>query len=454
MKSFSENRNANRIRLVLGFFGMALANVSFLLAAGTPLIDGPLEDTWVVAGKGIEVIPVEGQPFTRAFKVSVPVKPEKAWDVQIEGRSRAAVPSGMIEISFALRSRSPHPEQLCTVGVKLLTRPKAENLGRFEARAGNIWKTLKFYTPIQKALPENTVALALMFGGEVQELEIANISVTLLSENELAAAKAEALRQQWQVVSNRPRIEGLPALTAGQSWKMTFADEFDDGTLDEAKWNIGEGKRHDAMRSRKAVALDGKGSLVVSIFREDKTFYDGWIDSEKKFSQTYGFWTARMKMHKSTGHWCAFWLQTPTTTQVNGNGRDGTEIDIMEKPWQNEEVNHALHWDGYGKDHRSSGIRSSTPDILEGWHTFSLLWTPEFYVFYVDDREVWRTRDGGVCQVPAHIRLTDEAQASAQSWAGDVREATLPDSWSVDYVRVYQCVDAQGKDLWIPPEKP
>jgi hypothetical protein len=64
---------------------------------------------------------------------------------------------------------------------------------------------------------------------------------------------------------------------------------------------------------------------------------------------------------------------------------------------------------------------------------YALLWTPEEYVFYVNDREVWRTRAGGVSQVPQFIKLTEEIG----KWGGDIAQAELPDFFEVEYVRVY-----------------
>ena len=43
-----------------------------------------------------------------------------------------------------------------------------------------------------------------------------------------------------------------------------------------------------------------------------------------------------------------------------------------------------------------------------GFHKYSLLWTPEYYVFYVDDVAVWKTSAGGVSRVPEYLRLTVE----------------------------------------------
>ena len=57
-------------------------------------------------------------------------------------------------------------------------------------------------------------------------------------------------------------------------------------------------------------------------------------------------------------------------------------------------------------------------------------------MFYVDGKEVWRTSEGGVCQSPEYVKLTNEVG----DWAGDIKKATLPDYFEVDYVRVYDAV--------------
>ena len=99
-----------------------------------------------------------------------------------------------------------------------------------------------------------------------------------------------------------------------------------------------------------------------------------------------------------------------------------------------------LHWEGYGKDHKSAGIKFSRPGVMEGWHTFSLLWLPTEYVFYVDGEETWRTSASGVSQVPEHIKLTEEIGA----WGGKIQNASLPHNCEVDYVRVYEAKAAQA----------
>jgi len=241
----------------------------------------------------------------------------------------------------------------------------------------------------------------------------------------------------------------LPPAPAGQTWKLVWHDEFDGTKLDETKWDVPEYKRRDVWWSRKAVALDGKGHLVISMLKEGDKYYDGCARTKGKFEHTFGYYVARIRLQKQPGHWSAFWMFGDGVGKIGNGGMDGTEIDIMEKPWLDDRVQHALHWDGYGKAHRSKGHVPRVPGVMQGWHTFSLLWTPDEYVFYVDGKETWRTKAGGVCQRPLYLKLSDEAQF--KGWAGDVRKAKLPDAFLTDYVRVYDLVDARtGQPVMKP----
>ncbi len=247
-------------------------------------------------------------------------------------------------------------------------------------------------------------------------------------------AAALCLGQQFEIKDE------LPQPPPGKVWKLVWHDEFDGTELDRTKWEIPEGPRRDGYWTAKAVALDGKGHLVIKTFQQDGKFYDACIRTRGKFEHTFGYYVARIRLQRQPGHWSAFWLYNASVNKVGDEGRDGTEIDIMEKPWLDERVQHALHWDGYGRQHRSAGKVSKVPGVMDGFHTFSLWWKPDEYIFYVDGKETWRTNAGGVCQVPLYIKLSDEVG----KWAGDIRQAKLPDEFLVDYVRVYDLIDAPG----------
>jgi beta-glucanase (GH16 family) len=231
--------------------------------------------------------------------------------------------------------------------------------------------------------------------------------------------------------------DAIPPPTEGKTWKLVWHDEFDGDRLDESKWDVPpDGRRRDAWWMRKAISLDGKGHLVISTLEEGDKYIDGCVRTRGKFEHAFGYWVARIELQSQPGHWSAFWLMGSGVGKIGDGGRDGTEIDIMEKPWLDDRVQHALHWDGYGKAHRSEGKVAHVPGVMKGFHTFGLLWTPQQYVFYVDGKETWRTTAGGVCQVPLYIKLSDEVG----KWGGDIRKAKLPDRFVVDYVRVYDQV--------------
>lgn len=233
--------------------------------------------------------------------------------------------------------------------------------------------------------------------------------------------------------------DSLPKAPNGKTWKLAWHDEFDGKKLDDKKWEVPETKRRDGWWSRKAVSLDGKGHLLVSTMKQGDRYLDACLRTRGKFEHAFGYYVARIKLQRQPGHWSAFWLFNKSVHQVGNDGRDGTEIDILEKPWLDDRVQQTLHWDGYGKGHKSAGNVAKVPGVMDGFHTFALWWKHDEYIFYVDGKETWRTRAGGVCQVPLYIKLSDEIG----HWAGKIADAKLPDRFVVDYVRVYDVVDAE-----------
>jgi beta-glucanase (GH16 family) len=230
----------------------------------------------------------------------------------------------------------------------------------------------------------------------------------------------------------------LPPAPEGKQWSVVFQDEFDGAALDAEKWDVPEYQRRDGWWSRESISLDGEGNLRMAVLKQGDKFLDGCVRTRGKFEHAFGYYVARVRLQKEQGHWSAFWLYNDSVGSEVDEGRDGTEIDIFEKPFLDDRVQQTLHWDGYGEKHKSEGFVAEVPGVMDGWHTFSLLWTPEEYVFYVDGEETWRTSAGGVCQVPLYLKISDEIG----EWAGDIRKAALPDDFLVDYVRVYDLIDA------------
>lgn len=243
-------------------------------------------------------------------------------------------------------------------------------------------------------------------------------------------------RDEWDIETD------LPKLAAGKELKLVWSDEFGGEKIDDTKWEVlGDSKRRDHWWLKEDSYLDGEGNLVLRTKKAGKRYSSGAVRTMGKFEHKSGYFQCRCILPVEEGHWAAFWLMCNGVTSIGNEGRDGTEIDIMEWPWRDGRVQHTLHWDGYGKAHKSKGKVSKTAGLSEGYHTFGLLWTEDEYVFYVDGRETWRTSAGGVSQVPEYIKLSEEIG----DWGGDIKKAHLPDYFIVDHVRVYDIVETGKK---------
>ena len=228
----------------------------------------------------------------------------------------------------------------------------------------------------------------------------------------------------------------------GNAYALTFEDEFEGTELDTTKWErCPEWKRQDlnCYWDDECSTVNGDGTLVITSEYRDGNYYMGAIRSKNKFSQAYGYFEVRCTLNEVPGYWTAFWLMGENVGNVDGSGVDGTEIDIMESAYFGRGINHALHWDGYGEHHSSIGAQTKNSKVYDGeYHTFSLLWTEEEYVFYIDREECWRTeakKAGGICQNPLYLKFT----AETGSWTASALDVTkFPTSVSVDYIKVYE----------------
>lgn len=243
--------------------------------------------------------------------------------------------------------------------------------------------------------------------------------------------KACFLLAALAVLASRPALAEPPSA----DYKLAWADEFNGKELDTTKWEYrGLGPRRKAINSKECVALDGQGNLVLTTKRVDDKLYTAMIGTAGKYETAFGYFECRVKLQQQQGHWSAFWLQSPTMTEVADPKDVGTEIDVFEYlAREPEKIQTNLHWNGYGKDHKHAGHVTNEKSLPEGWHTVGFEWTPDEYIFFLDGKETWRT-DKAVSHVKEYIILSLEVD----SWGGDISKAQLPDSLLVDYVRVYK----------------
>jgi len=236
---------------------------------------------------------------------------------------------------------------------------------------------------------------------------------------------------------------------------LVWSDEFDGTVIDDTKWERLEYNRRnndagpDGWWSNEDSYLDGEGHLVIRVRQianvntddDSCDFSVGMVRSHSKFEKLYGKFEISCQLPTQQGWWVAFWMMQGNVSSTANAGVDGSEVDIMEGFGWSDKINQAIHWDGYGTAHKSRSTAKYPAGIRDGYHTYTLEWYPGIYIFYIDGSESWRSTGGGVCNQKGYIKVTGELSteswAIADYWAKTPYGTAYPDSFMVDYVRVY-----------------
>jgi beta-glucanase (GH16 family) len=231
-------------------------------------------------------------------------------------------------------------------------------------------------------------------------------------------------------------------------YKLVWFDEFKGHSLDTNKWDYWlTGHRRSAVNATNAVSVT-HGHVTITSYTQDGKQYTGMISSEGKFAPVHGYWEARIRYEDSPGMWSAFWLQSPTMGHPIGDtATAGIEIDICEHRVIDTggtnlaaQVQHTLHWDGYGRYHKSKGHLTGDMKLDRGFHVYGCEVTTNGYQFYVDNQPTWTVREA-VSNAREFVILSSEIDDHA--WASHIPAAGYGDlkhsktRMTVDYVRYY-----------------
>ena len=245
---------------------------------------------------------------------------------------------------------------------------------------------------------------------------------------------------------------------------LVFADEFDGDALNTSVWgsHYSEGIRKGGYWTMDQASVKDSRLTIRTEYKEDGKFGAGWyscgMDTNGRYGKKYGYFECRAILPRGVGMWSAFWLFNSNVNKINGHGREGTEIDVFESPYSflpgkmANRVTSNLHFNGYELQtrYRNVAISKLDNDPYENFNKYGLLWTPEEYVFYVNDREVGRSSYGGVSQEPEFMILSCEVVGAAgiptYGWSGriDRNGPGFTADFIVDYVRVYELPGQAG----------
>lgn len=164
-------------------------------------------------------------------------------------------------------------------------------------------------------------------------------------------------------------------------------------------------------------------------------YLSGLITTEKSFSQSGGYFEARVALPNGRGLWPAFWL-LPDPKIENGNPvhPGGQEIDVFESIGEPGILYQTVFTDDKGAKVKDARKFQTSAD-LGAFHTYGVLVTKAHIVWYFDDLEVRRVANKDFDR-PAYLLLN---LAVGGHWPGAPDARTrFPAKMQIDWVRAYR----------------
>ncbi len=242
---------------------------------------------------------------------------------------------------------------------------------------------------------------------------------------------------------NKIRVLLLNVTYANLMW----SDEFNAATLNTAIWNYdlgnnggwGNNELETYTNSTNNVYL-ANGYLNITATQKGSVYSSGRITTEGNEQFTNGRVDIRAKLPKGQGLWPALWMlgsDFPTA-----GWPECGEIDIMELLGQQPNMVHGSAHCGTASNESSAtqSFTLSSGAFSDTFHIFSLIWTPNYLHFLIDNNNYFTVDNNDITGFPMNLpEFFIFNVAVGGYWPGPPDSTTVfPQTMSVDYVRVYQ----------------
>ncbi|PYR81119.1 MAG: hypothetical protein DMF87_06450 [Acidobacteria bacterium] len=233
---------------------------------------------------------------------------------------------------------------------------------------------------------------------------------------------------------------------------LTFDDEFNGTTVDTNKWFVmnrhGDYSNSELQCYTPSNVVEAGGLFTITTQVQTATCGDAthapstWNYTSgmiiwKTFNFTYGTIEMRAKMAGGQGPWPALWLlgkDCQVSFQTGSDNFGGCnwpnagsdEIDITEILGALTNVNQAIH-----NNQGSYRCTATTSDVSRNWHVYDLVWSP--------GRLVWHIDGATTCTITTAVSTTPKfliINTAVAAGGSHVDDSTLPQTMSIDYVRV------------------
>jgi beta-glucanase (GH16 family) len=179
-------------------------------------------------------------------------------------------------------------------------------------------------------------------------------------------------------------------------------------------------------------------------------FLNAMIGTQESQAFQYGMFAARLRYPSPRGEHGSFWLQSggPTPEGAEAPGNAGAEIDITEYFGDGYRDGGLANFvypsgatDSDGKPLKLGGLAPKTTGILgkgntpsNGYHVYSVEWTPTEYIFRLDGVETMRLKEG----ISHHPEFVVLSLLSSDWEVKHLPKDELPTTMKVDWVRVWK----------------
>lgn len=234
--------------------------------------------------------------------------------------------------------------------------------------------------------------------------------------------------------------------------KLIYSDEFEgSGDIDNSRWTrevheagwTNEEAQSYTDRIENSYLEDGK--LVIKAMKE--SYGNGQYTSARLISKEsflYGKFDIVAKLPTGEGTWPAIWMMP--ADNLYGEWPKSGEIDIMENVGKEPEWIHgSLHSEKYNfKNGNQVTKKVSIPTNYSEYHTYSVIWTPEYIEFLVDEvpylkhsyDEVAEPSRWEAYPYDKHYNILLNL-AVGGNWGGEIDDSIIPAYFYIDSIKVY-----------------
>jgi beta-glucanase (GH16 family) len=183
-----------------------------------------------------------------------------------------------------------------------------------------------------------------------------------------------------------------------------------------------------------SLATESGGYLNISTVNRSGSWYTQLLDTKTTFTQTYGYFEARIKIPKGTGLWPAFWMYYSGNPEIDVNETCANQIGAHSGN-DASLLHQTVHFTDPTGGNGSTGYQTRTTDMSLAFHTYAVDWRATYIKFYLDGALTASFTD--TAHIPSTALPLILNLGIGGTWCG-APDGTTPASntMQVDYVRV------------------